>query len=180
MREAYRPDTRGVCVVASRGKYGHLVSIQVRVVEPSFSFPCDPRRRRVRQTTCHGKSKSVICKSPISPVENHAEHRRDRKHIQRVGPPDSLHQIPVHISATNEVPVGQKQPQINKQFLTGEVERGADPLRLERSDLNSSPTQTFLPERNPSPTEAARVVVQDDGSKMRPMHLTLTDVSCID
>ena len=95
----------------------------------------------------------------VGAVEDSAKHGRDRQEVERIGPPDTAHHIPIYVSALNLSPVVQKKPQIGDQIFPG-GQALRDPIALEGRDLKPPGVQGVFPERDPpsimSPDQTTR------------------------
>ncbi len=57
--------------------------------------------------------------------------------------------------------IGQKQPKIIQQCFRRQLQFLYHPLLLQCGDPEAAPPQCFFPERNPPPTNPARIIVEN-------------------
>src|SRR5260370_20772527 len=109
------------------------------------------------QAACARESVAVGGKRSIARVKYGAEDRRHGEYVQRIGPPDPSHHVPVDIRPSDLASVGEQKPEILQQMLRLGAQTSLYPLALEGLDRKASLRERSAPKRDPAAAEATRV-----------------------
>lgn len=149
------------------------MAVSRRFVSDALFRKCSPacaeRRRNSMpefKTASRGNTKAVCGKRAITPIEDVAKSRRDGEKISRSCPPDSPHGVAINIRSKNVCAISQEQTQVTRQFGLAQPKFFANPVGLERCDVESAPPQRALPKWNPSPAKPAGIVVKNPAHRL--------------